>query len=39
MKRLVALAFRPGARWPALHPNYQQVLEKLRASTPADESN
>jgi hypothetical protein len=39
MKRLVASALRPGARWPALHSNYQQVLEKLRATTPADEPN
>lgn len=39
LKRLDASALRPGARWPALHPNYQQVLEKLRATTPADELN
>jgi hypothetical protein len=39
MKRLDASALRPGARWPALHPNYQQVLEKLRATTLANELN
>lgn len=37
MKRLDPSALRPGARWPALHPNYQRVLEKLRATTPANE--
>lgn len=26
----------PGANWPALHENYGQVLEKLRATAPAD---
>ncbi len=39
MNRLDASALRPGEHWPALHPNYQQVLEKLRATTPADEPN
>jgi hypothetical protein len=39
LKRLDASALRPGARWPVLHLNYQQVLEKLRATTPADEPN
>jgi len=36
MKRLDASALRPGALWPALHPNYQHVLDKLRATTLAD---
>lgn len=39
MKRLDTSALRPAARWPTLHPNYQQVLEKLRATAPADEPN
>jgi len=39
MKRLDASALRPGAGWPALHPNYQKVLEKLRATTSANEPN
>lgn len=37
--RLDASALRPGERWPALHANYQQVLEKLRATDPADVTN
>jgi hypothetical protein len=39
LERLDASALQPGARWPALHPNYQQVLKKLRATTPANEPN
>lgn len=39
MKRLDPAALRPGAHWLALHPNYQQVLKKLRATTPAHEVN
>lgn len=37
--RLDASALRPGAGWPDLHPNYQQVLEKLRATDPAEQLN
>ena len=33
--RLDASALRPGNGWPVLHPNYQQVIEKLRATDPA----
>lgn len=32
MNRLDAAALKPGADWPALHENYEQVLEKLRAT-------
>lgn len=39
MGRLDACALRPGAGWPDLHPNYQQVLEKLRATDPAEQLN
>lgn len=39
MGRLDASALRPGAGWPDLHPNYQQVLEKLRATDPAEQLN
>lgn len=37
MGRLHSSALRPGADWPSLHANYQQVLEKLRDTAPADE--
>ena len=37
--RFDASALRPGTGWPDLHPNYQQVLEKLRATDPAVELN
>jgi hypothetical protein len=29
----------PGAGWPDLHPNYQQMLKKLRATDLAEQSN
>jgi hypothetical protein len=35
LKRLKPSALAPGAGWPALHTNYQQVLRKLRATNPA----
>lgn len=35
MGRLDAAALRPGPRWPELHANYQNVIEKLRATDPA----
>ncbi|MEX5747468.1 DUF6283 family protein [Massilia sp. X63] len=34
-KRLTPSTLEPGAGWPALHTNYQQVLKKLRATNPA----
>lgn len=35
MGRLDAAALRPGRGWPELHANYQNVIEKLRATDPA----
>jgi hypothetical protein len=39
MGRLDPPALRPGLRWPRLHKNYQQVLEKLRETDPAVQPN
>lgn len=39
MGRLDASALRPRAGWPDLHQNYQQVLEKLRATDLAEQIN
>lgn len=36
LKRLDAAALEPGKDWPALHENYQQVLDKLRATGAAE---
>jgi hypothetical protein len=38
--RLDPVALKPGADWPELHDNYQEVLEKLRGTlNPEDEAN
>ncbi|WP_374106484.1 DUF6283 family protein [Janthinobacterium sp. NKUCC06_STL] len=38
MGRLNASLLRPGEGWPELHPDYQQVLDKLSASALVHES-